>query len=564
MLQRLTVQNLAIIESAEVEFAPALNVITGETGAGKSVLMGALALVAGGRADLGQVRDGAKEARVEAEFTLEPGADKLRRRAWEEAEAVLGDAGIEPEAGRLAIRRTIGANGGGRIWINDSAASAGLLKKLGRFLVDIHGARANDQIMAADFQRRALDGFGGVRELKAYLAYQTAWVKLKSAKAELAALEAEGDVAEELDMLEFQVDELGAAELTAEDEDLAERLRLAESAKDLSAALAELAELVDGEYGLGAVAGRMQGPLRVLKKLLPEAAAWEAAGEELIEKAQEISRGVGRAQLKLEDNENELESLDQRLTLVNRLKRKYRAASVAELLTALDKKRERLERLRNLGADVARLKSEMEALERTLASEGASISAARRQCAGHLAAAVTKELKDLGFAKARFEVRVATGEPGSEGLDQVDYMFEPNPGESARELAAIASSGEAARVMLALKSVLSAHDGTDVAVFDEIDANIGGEVGRTVGEKLQQVARHHQVIAITHLPQSAVFGHKHLKVEKAVAAGRTRATVREVDGEERTREIARMLGGENLTTVTRKHAEELLNYGKNS
>ena len=563
MLQRLTVQNLAIIESAEVEFAPALNVITGETGAGKSVLMGALALIAGGRADAGQVRDGAKEARVEAEFALEPGVDGMRRRAWGEAEKILQDAGIGMESGQLVVRRTIGAAGGGRIWINDAAASAGLLKKIGRLLVDIHGARANDQILAADFQRRSLDGFGGVRELGAYQAYQAAWAKLKAVKAELAELEAEGDVEEELDMLEFQVGELDAASLEAEDENIADKLRQAEKSLDAARELGELIEILDGEYGLGAVAERLNQVLRALAKLVAEAEEWEALGEEIVLKAQELSRGAGRAQLKLEDGDNNVEELDKRLTLVNRLKRKYRAASVAELLAALDKKRARLERLRNLGADVARLKAEAAELERTLTKEGAEISAARRKCAGRLAAAVTKELKDLGFAKARFEVRVEADEPGSEGLDKVDYMFEPNPGESARELAEIASSGEAARVMLALKSVLSAHDGTTTMVFDEIDANIGGEVGRTVGEKLRQVAAHHQVIAITHLPQSAVFGLKHLKVEKTVADGRTRAAVREVAGEERTHEIARMLGGEDLTTVTRKHAEELLNYGKN-
>jgi DNA repair protein RecN (Recombination protein N) len=245
------------------------------------------------------------------------------------------------------------------------------------------------------------------------------------------------------------------------------------------------------------------------------------------------------------------------LTVVNKLKRKYGGA-VAEILDVLAAKRARLAELEDRDAIIVQLEAKLADSKKVLSKLADKLTKARTAAAEKLARAVTKELRDLGFLQAKFSVRIEPISPASHGADKIDYMFEPNPGESARTLAQIASSGETARVMLAVKSVLAAHDSSATLVFDEIDANIGGEVGEIVGMKMRAVAKHRQVIAITHLPQSAVFGNRHLVVAKSVADGRTRTKISEVEGSARVSEIARMLGGEKLTSVVKKHAEELL------
>ena len=519
--------------------------------------MGALELVMGGRAESSIVRDGESEARVEAEFLLEKG--ELKDVAQE-----LAEAGLPPcEDGILTVRRTVNANGGGRTWVNDSTASAGTLKKLAKRLLDIHGARANQKILEERFQREALDDFGDVEEMAERAKYAEAWEGRQKTIAAIKDLEGEGDTDEELDMLRYQVNELDEANLSEEDETIAERQRKAASMEDVRAAASEATEALGGEdQSVAELLMRLQPDLRLMARNLPEASEWVDAAEERCIKAQNLSREIHRTIMQLEGAEENLAELDARLTLVNRLKRKFKAATVEELLATLEKKRARMERLENREAELASLSAQLKELDLALLKNGEKVSERRVKAAGKIGKEVTKELHDLGFLQAKFEVRLERTEPGASGLDRVEYMFEPNPGESARELRDIASSGETARVMLALKSVLSAHDKTSVLVFDEIDANIGGEVGRAVGEKLRKVSRSHQVLAITHLPQSAVYGERHLVVSKRVEGGRTLTGIEQVEGAKRVEEIARMLGGVNLTSVTRKHAEELLNYGK--
>ena len=239
------------------------------------------------------------------------------------------------------------------------------------------------------------------------------------------------------------------------------------------------------------------------------------------------------------------------------MRRKY-----GDPVAALAEKRAKLDALEHRDERIAELRKSLAAAEASVRREGAELTKRRAAAAERLSKAVTKELRGLGFLQAKFGVSLAPAAPEAHGCDAVVYMFEPNPGEAARPLAAVASSGEVARIMLALKVVLAAHDETATLVFDEIDANIGGEVGRAVGERMRAVAASRQVIAITHLPQSAVYGDRHLVVAKKVSGGRTRTEISEVKGEDRVSEIARMLGGEKLTSVTRKHAQELLEHGK--
>ena len=540
MLRSLTVRNLAVVEKAEAEFSPGLNVLTGETGAGKSVLMGALGLVLGGRADASVVRDGAREAEVEAVF----------------------EAAGKGEGAALSVRRTVTREGRSRAWVNDESVAVAELRELGCSLVDIHGPTANQRLTEEAFQRETLDAYAGLRVagsgLRVAERYDSAfaeWADLKSQVLRLKSSEGE----DELDMLRFQVNELEEAELSEDDETIAERHAAAAHAEEIVENANAVTEALGGDQSAAEILIRLQPQFREMAKHLPAAAEWAAEAEELTPKVQELSRTVADAASKLDVGEEDLEELDRRLTLVSKLKRKYRASDVAGLMSSLADKKAKLDALEHREERLAELEAKIAAADGRVRKAGAELTKLRAAAAERLSSAVTGELRDLGFLQAKLFVALEPIEPEHHGMDRVVYMFEPNPGEQARPLAAIASSGEIARVMLALKASTSQTSQTSqTLVFDEIDANIGGEVGKVVGEKMRAVARSHQVIAITHLPQSAVYGDRHLVVSKQVSGGRTRTRISEVEGEDRISEVARMLGGEKLTTVVRRHAEELL------
>ena len=279
-----------------------------------------------------------------------------------------------------------------------------------------------------------------------------------------------------------------------------------------------------------------------------------------LSRSDEVSsyRRRSRSSLHIDADPETLQALDDRISLVRRLKRKYACATVQVILELREKRSQKLSDLEDRDAKIQELDVQIAAAEKAVRKAGVTLTAARRKASVKLGGAVTKELRGLGFLKAGFSVALEPQDPDATGCDLVVYRFEPNPGESARPLAQIASTGEIARVMLALKAVIAELDAIPVLIFDEIDANLGGETGRAVGEKLKSVSAHHQVIAITHLPQSAVFGDRHFVVTKTVSGGRTRSAIREVEGDGRVREVARMLGGETATSVVLQHAKELL------
>ena len=551
MLTRLAVQNLAIVESAAIEFGEGLNIITGETGAGKSVLMGALELVLGARADASAVRDGAKDARIEAEFTLSGEAARS-------IAALLEEHGLPPsEDGVLLVRRVISSNGGGRVWVNDATTTVQTLRTIGRQLVDVHGPNDNQSLLDEAFQRRLLDSYGKVDTAK----YSEAWNRLADLRSRLNALQGDtSDVAEECERLRYAVDDIDAAQLTEEDEtELPARHAAAAHAAEIVDCANAVTAALSGEDDVSAAAALIaaNGRLAEMAKYHEPAVAWREELEEITMRVQELSRTVDDSVSRLDTDPEELQALDDRLTLVQRLKRRY-APTVQEILSLRDEKAARLADLEGRDARIRELSSDIAEAERAVSKAANALTAARRKAAEKLSVAVTKELHGLGFLKASLGVEISGRAPDASGGDTVDFRFEPNPGESARSLTAIASTGEIARVMLAVKTVTAGHDAVPVLVFDEIDSNIGGETGRAVGERLLSVARHHQVIAITHLAQSAAFGERHFAVSKAVSGGRTRSAIRELVGEERVAEIARMLGGAKLTSVVTQHARELL------
>lgn len=547
MLTRLSVRNLAIVESADVEFGGGLTVITGETGAGKSVLMGALELVLGARADASTVRDGAKEARIEAEFAV-PGV----------VDAFLDAAGLPPcEDGVLLVRRAISATGGGRVHVNDAATTVQTLRALGKLLVDVHGPNDHQSLLEEGFQRGVLDAHGRLDTS----AYAAAWARLADLRAQRADLQGDdADVAETCERLRYAVDELDAAQLTPEDDDElpARHAAAAHAAEILDCANAATAALSEADDSAAAALVGAGARVREMARFHEAAGAWGETIERLTVEVQELAQEIADSASRLDADPEALQALDDRLSLVQRLKRKYACPDVAALLALRDERARRLADLEGRGARLAALEDEIAAAETAVRAAGAKLTAARTKAAARLARAVTKELHGLGFLRAGFDVSLAPHAPDATGCDAVDFLFAPNPGEAARPLREIASTGEIARVMLAVKTVVAEHDAIPVLVFDEIDSNIGGEVGRAVGEKLRAVARHHQVIAITHLPQSAVYGARHLAVAKAVSGGRTRSTIQPLEGEARVAEIARMLGGTSLTSVVEQHASELL------
>ena len=547
MLTRLSVRNLAIVESADVEFGGGLTVITGETGAGKSVLMGALELVLGARADASTVRDGAKEARIEAAFAV-PGV----------VDAFLDAAGLPPcEDGVLLVRRAISATGGGRVHVNDAATTVQTLRALGKLLVDVHGPNDHQSLLEEGFQRGVLDAYGRIDAKD----YTTAWTTLSDLRAKLAELQGDStDVAEECERLRYAVEELDAAKLTSEDDDElpARHAAAAHAAEILDCANAATAALSEADDSAAAALVGAGARVREMARFHEAAGAWGETIERLTVEVQELVQEIADSASRLDADPEALQALDDRLSLVQRLKRKYACPDVAALLALRDERARRLADLEGRGARLAALADEIAAAEAAVRAAGAKLTAARTKAAARLARAVTKELHGLGFLRAGFDVSLAPHAPDATGCDAVDFLFAPNPGEAARPLREIASTGEIARVMLAVKTVVAEHDAIPVLVFDEIDSNIGGEVGRAVGEKLRAVARHHQVIAITHLPQSAVYGARHLAVAKAVSGGRTRSTIQPLEGEARVAEIARMLGGTSLTSVVEQHARELL------
>lgn len=550
MLTNLRVKNLALVESIRVEFGPGLNVITGETGAGKSILIGALSLLLGERADRSMIRAGEDACGAEAAFQLKDSAA---------VDEVLEKYGIEPcQDGQLIVRRIIKASGSSQSLVNDSPITLQALKEVGQLLVDMHGPHDHQSLLSPEFQMDLLDAFGHSWDQRAV--YEETFRKMQALDERRAALEGAGEnVAEQIDLLSYRVKDIEeAAPVEGEEDKVEQEQRLVGNAQRVlelgQAALQALAEGEGSAFDSMAVAQRS---LDDLARLMPEAAEWKTEVQSCASRLQEVSAVMHSALDRVEADPARLDWLDQRLATYQRLKRKY-APTVEGVLQILRESKERLRNLETRGEQLAQLQKEKEALMKALRGQGEALRARRGAAAGRLAAAVTQELRALGFAHGSFSVELRDAEPHLSGMDDIEFGFAPNVGEPMRPLRAIASSGEISRVMLASKAVLAGHDRIPVMVFDEIDANVGGEMGSAVGRKLAEVAHQHQVICITHLPQVAVHGVTHMAVTKSVKDNRTMTEVKLLDERGRVEELARMLGGRDLTSVTLKHAREML------
>jgi DNA repair protein RecN (Recombination protein N) len=550
MLQTLRVKNLAVVEDATVEFEAGLNVITGETGAGKSILIGALGLLLGERADRQSIRSGRSQCMVQAQFQLKD-ADRANR--------LCEATGLEPcDHGALIVSRTVLAAGGGKIFVNGTPATLPSLKALGDILLDMHGPHEHQSILRQDFQMDLLDAFGDHGEVLDR--YRAQYAQLAERRAEAEALQGDGpDLATQKDLLAWQIREIEEAELEGTDEaQIQEEHAVAAHARRIAELIqGALEALTEGDHSAFAGLSFTQKALDEMSRLTRQAHEWLDEARSVAIRIQELADTLNRYGQNVDCDPQRLEWLESRMAALHRLKRKY-GSSVHDILSSLERARKQLYDMEHREERMAELAEWIRNAEAGLRETGARLSALRRKSARALSAAVSEHLRDLGFPHGGFSVQVQAAEAKSSGMDDVEFGFAPNVGETMRPLRKIASSGEISRVMLALKVVLSDHDRIPVLVFDEIDSNVGGEMGAAIGEKLARVARQRQAICITHLPQVASYGTTHWVVTKEVEEGRTHSRIRAVGGREREAEIARMLSGRTITDTTVRHAREML------
>ncbi len=548
MLRELQITNLAIIDKLHVEFSPGLNILTGETGAGKSIIIDAVNLILGGRGSSDLIRSGAKEASVEAVFDL-TGRDTLIDS--------LAAAGIECD-GELLVRRSVAPGGKNRVFIGGGLATTALLAEVCRSLINIYGQHDAQTLLKTDQHLLLLDGFAGCLPLRHEFA--ASFEEYQGARQELKALEeGEREAARRLDLIAFQSGEIADAKLVpGEEEELSEeRVRLAHSGRLMEVSQGAFDQLYGGDATiLGGLTGVIQGVAdagRIDPALAPVAQALETSYAQLEDAALSLRDYAAR----IDSDPARLEELEDRLDLINRLKKKY-GATVEEILAYQAEIDAELAALTNRGETREGLQARIRDLEGDLATLGAKLSSAREAGAIRLKEGMERELGELAMKHAVFETSFEkSAEPRSFGFERAEFLFSPNPGEPPRPIAKVASGGELSRLMLALKQL---HPDSEVPtlIFDEVDTGIGGATSALVGEKLKRVAREQQVLAITHLPQVAAFADQHLKVEKGVENGRTATSVQLLEGEERVAEVARMLSGARVTDKTLEHAREMI------
>lgn len=549
MLTDLIIKNFAIIDRLQVAFGPGFNVLTGETGAGKSIIIDAVGLLLGDRARPDLIRTGEEEATVEAlvDLTSRP---ELRQG--------VAEAGFET-GDEMVLRRVVSRSGKNRIYVNGSLATLAQLQPLAAQLVTIYGQHEHQSLQRSDTHLALLDRFAGLdTALAQYLGF---YRRLRELDEHLRRLDAaERERQQRLDLLSFQSREIRMANLRpGEEEELAVERLLLQHAERLTAAteggyetlygaegaVCEKLEIVASEFaGLAKIDSRLGDLAETIRSSLY---ALEDVAVQLRDHAQHNVFEPGRQQ-----------EVEGRLALLANLRRKY-APTLAEILDYLDNIEREIAELTDLDAARGGLQKQRAEVESSLRQAGEAISLSRQAAAHQLQSAVEAELQALAMPRARFEVHLAPlGEPGARGLERGEFFLSPNPGEEAKPLVRIASGGELSRLMLALKRAAPEGESIPTLVFDEVDAGIGGVAATAVGEKLRAVARTSQVLCITHLPQVAAYADRHYRVEKLEEGGRTRTALVLLEGEERVREMARMLGGARITERTLEHARELI------
>lgn len=554
MLSTLRIKNLALVSDLSLEFQKGFNAVTGETGAGKSIVLGALNLVLGERADRTLIRSGQDGCSVEAVFEVS--------NIVEDLDALLDESGLEPcDEGQLILKRSFKATGTNRQFVNGSPTSLQVLKGIGEMLVDMHGPHDHQSLLHNSKQLAILDAFGGLEEKRdAYGDAVRTLQGLADQKAELIV--DDQTYARELDMLRFQVKEISSANLQSgeEVEVEAEYTRASNSARLIELCQQGL-EIVGGEEeSLMNATGSLGRVMNDLARLDSSAESMVDLQNQIMALADEIQGELSSYADKVEIDPQRLQELDERLQLFHSLKRKY-GGNIDDVIAFGEEATMKLESLESRDGELERIQAEMEKLEALVLKLGKQLSDARKKVIPKITKAVVKQLRDLGFMQSEFDVsldprEVKEADYNLTGLDRIEFLFAPNKGEPARPLKAIASSGEMARVMLALKTVLAAQDQIPVLIFDEIDANVGGETAAVVGQKMKEIGANRQALCITHLAPVAASAAAHYQVVKEVKEGRTFTHIHLLNDDERVEELSRMLGGSGK--AAKEHAQELL------
>lgn len=547
LLSLLRIKNLALVEDLEWELAPGFIAVTGETGAGKSIIIGALKLLLGERADKSLIRTGAESCTVEAIFEA---------RDFSRLNQELEAAGVEPAAGELILKRSFSLGGNSRQFVNGSPTTLAVLKSIGDQLVDLHGPHDHQSLLSPERQLDVLDSFA--RAEKEREEYLSAYRHLQNLVAEEAALSrAESAREQELDLLRHQSSEIAAANLQPdEEEEMIARYKLASHSRRLiELATSVSRQLSENEHAVLDQLAETQRLLRELEKIDPNLMETSAAHAAAVVELTEIARTLDRYAERLDLDPEELAQLEQRVSLLETLKGKY-GGTIPEVIAFGERAGERMRKIEGRDAELERLGQEIEQARASLDRAAAALRKLRSRAAPKLASAVGGNLAELGFRQSEFEAKLTPNEPRTSGTDSLELLFSPNPGEPRKPLRAVASSGEISRVMLAVKSALAAQDAVPLLVFDEIDANVGGEIAHAVAGKMRRLAEAHQILCITHLPQVAAAAQSQFVVTKEVAQGRTYSALHQVKGKARQEEIARMLGGKSEPAL--RHAASLL------
>ena len=550
MLIELRIKDYAVIHDLTLELSPGLSALSGETGAGKSIIVGALSLLLGERASTDSVRVGAERAMVEAVFDLSD---------YSLIKARVDDLGIEAEDGLLILRREVAAAGRNRAWVNESPTTARTVGELGRSLVDLHGQHEHQTLLRKDTQRSILDAFGGAEQEA--IAVEYAFQALSQLETQLSELQGHRrELSSRVDFLRFQMSELEEADVQpGEEESLTEESRRLENSEEL---LAEATRIHDELYGAeGAVTEKISALAQTLARLKEWDPSLEGPHKELEEAYHalaEVGRDLSTYVGGLRHDPGRLEEVRSRLDLIHTLKRKYGPTS-EDVIAARDRVRGELDELDDGRWDEDALAAEVDRMRSGLISAAERLSAKRREAATRLEKEVEALLPDLGLPAGTFKVQMAIfPEVRSHGAENIEFLVSVNAGFPPAPLARVASGGELSRIMLTLKAILAQVDQVPTMVFDEIDAGIGGQVASLVAAKLKDVARYHQVFVVTHLPQLASRARCHLLVEKSDPQGLATANVKGLTGDARVREIARMLTGDPESETSQDYARELL------
>lgn len=549
MLTQLNIKNFAIIDNLNITFEKGFNVLTGETGAGKSIIVDAVELVLGGRASSEMIRSDCDEAVIEAEFDTSD---------VKGISGKLGEMGIDAED-MLLVKRVVSAAGKNKVFINGSMANISMLSDIGDFLVDIHGQHEHQTLFNIERHIDIIDEYAAAGVLREDMA--AVYSEINRVRAELESLKvSESDKEKRLDLLRFQSDEIEKAALKeGEDEELLEEKKILANAEKLYDAGNTALELLYSQSGsaleLIKKAGSKATDISLIDDSMRETMdAINSAAASIEDAALTLRDYVG----KISFNPERLNEIEERLDLLGRLKRKY-GNTVSGILKYKEDVDRELEGIERAGERIAELEKDIERLKTKGLKVAETLSEKRKKASLELKKKVERELSDLGMKKAVFDVKIERlDDMIAKGIDKVEFLLSSNPGEAPKPLSRIASGGEISRIMLALKKVLAGPSWVPTMVFDEVDAGIGGGVAEVVGHKLREVAEGKQVLCITHLPQIAAMADLHYAVSKREEKGRTVTTVKRLEKADRTDEVARMLGGITITEATRKHAEEML------